>query len=150
MGVRVAWTFYDPVTSEQYAFQVNPNEHTAPNRQKKMSIADTSAPDGRTILFEGRREVQKTSWSGVIISQEQFQEFDVWFEKPYQILLTDDRGQEYWVYLDSWAPTRQRAQNYPWKHEYTMSAYVLDQGMGELDGGDVVSSDVIEIDGGSA
>lgn len=126
MAVRVPWTFDDPVTLEQYSFEVNPNEHTAPNRQKKIVTADTSAPDGRTILFEGRREVQKTTFSGVIITQEQFDEFDAWFEKPYQILLTDDRGQEYWIYLESWEPTRQRAYHYPWKHQYTMTAYVLD------------------------
>lgn len=122
----VKWKFDDPVTLEQYTFEISPNEHEAPTRRKKMAVEETSAPDGRTILFEGRREVAKTTWSGVLLSQEQFDEFDVWFEKPYQIKVTDDRGVEYWVYLESWEPTRQRARHYPWKHQYRMTAYVLD------------------------
>lgn len=126
MAVRVPWKFDDPVTLEQYSFEVNPNEHQQPQRRKKIVTEDTCAPDGRTILFEGRREVKKTTWSGIILTQEQFDEFDTWFEKPYQVKLTDDRGQEYWVYLESWEPTRQRAQHYPWKHQYSMTAYILD------------------------
>lgn len=125
MPAVVKWTFFDPVTSETYTFDINPNTGGSPPYKKKMAYENTTAPDGKTLMFEGQDEVQQLEWSGVILSEDQHNKYIEWWQKRRQIQVTDDLGRQYWVYLTSYAPKRERARSYPWKHQIEVSATIV-------------------------
>lgn len=124
----VRWTFTDAslATPETYTFEVNPVEGGTPTRKKTITYQNTAAPDGKTLIFEGRDEVQQFRFTGVLLTQTHYEAFLEWYEKRHQILVTDDLGREFWIYITSFEATRQRAVHYPWKHSYTVEATVLD------------------------
>lgn len=121
----VRWTFFDAVTSSTYTFAINPREGGAPERNKQLVYQNTAAPDGKTLILEGRDEVQKLEFSGVILEQAEYDAFNTWYEKRHQVKVTDDLGRQFWVYLTSFKPKRERAASHPWKHTYTVSATIL-------------------------
>lgn len=122
----VKWTLYDPTVPETYTFPYNPNEGGTPGVSKKITTEVTAAADGSAIIFEGRPDPQKISFSGSILDQQQLDDLMVWFQKERQLLLTDDLGRQYWVYLTSFSATRERWRSHPWKHKYSAEATILD------------------------
>lgn len=122
----VKWTFFDPTVPETYVFEVNPSEGGTPSREKNIDQQATAAPNGRTLLFEGRDTVSQIDISGTILSQSQYTTFETWFNKRHQIRLTDDLGRQFWVYITSFSATRNRRVSHPWHHSYNMSMLILD------------------------
>jgi hypothetical protein len=122
----VRWTFDDPVNLDSYTFDVNPNEGGSPALQKAFQYSNTSAPDGKTVVFEGRDQVQKIEFSGVILEESHYTAFETWWNHRNQILLTDDLGRQFYIVIESFSPTRKRSALHPWKHEYKISATVVD------------------------
>lgn len=122
----VRWTLHDPTVPETYTFHVNPNAGGTPGITKNLTTEVTAAPDGSAIIFEGRPEPQTLSFSGVILEQAHLDALMTWFQKEHQLRLTDDLGRQYWVYLKSFTPTRERARSHAWKHTYTAEATILD------------------------
>lgn len=120
------WTFYDPVAVETYELEINPNDGGSPSSNKRLNYSETTAPDGAALIYEGRDEVQKIEWSGTILSQAHYEKYEEWFQKRRQIRLTDDLGRQYWIYITTFSPRRVRSALYPWKHEFTCSALILD------------------------
>lgn len=122
---RVAWTFYDPIDDETYSLPINPNDGAEAELNKNVMRKATTAPGGRTILMEGNRDPAAFNFSGVILSQEQYEAFVTWFEKSRIILITDDLGREWQVYLVAFRPSRKISHEYPWRHEYQAEAVVV-------------------------
>jgi hypothetical protein len=116
----VRWKFYDPLTTEEYTFDINPNTGGSRQFKKTLNYQNTAAADGKTIIFEGRDEVNQMEFSGVILEQAQYDAMVTWFGKRHQVRVTDDLSRQFWIYITSFAPTRQRLIHYPWKHEYTV------------------------------
>lgn len=119
------WTFYDAVANETYQFAVNPSEGGSPQNNKSISYQSTTAPNGKTIIFEGKDQPQTLEFSGTILTQAHYQTFLDWFQKRNQILVTDDLGRQMYIYITSFEPKRERAHSYPWKHSYSMKATIL-------------------------
>lgn len=122
----VRWLFEDPVTLDSWQFEINPNEGGSPAYSKNIVYSATCAPDGKVVVFEGRDEPKKLEFSGVLLTQEHFEAFAEWYEKRYQVNVTDDLGRTFSVIIDRFDPTRQRALHYPWKHTYRVSATIVD------------------------
>lgn len=122
----VRWTFEDPNTLESWTVPINPNEGGSPGLQRNIQYQSTCAPDGKVVTFEGRDLPQTLEFSGVILTQEHLDLFVTWFEKRYQLSLTDDLGRQYMIVFDTFTPKRERAHSYPWKHSYTASATIVD------------------------
>lgn len=122
----VRWTLYDPIDTTTYTMQVNPKEGGSPGRKKNVGYSNTSAPDGKTIMFEGRDDPQTLEWSGTILTEQHLNDLETWFLKRRQVQLTDDLGRQYWIYITEYTPKRERAVHSPWKHSYTMKANILD------------------------
>lgn len=122
----VRWTFYDPITLDEYEFVVNPSEGGSPSYNKSITYEKTTAPDGMVVVMEGREDPRKLEFSGTLFSQQEFTAFVTWYEKHYQIQMTDDLGREFHIMIDSFEPKRERAIHYPWKHSYTVSATIID------------------------
>ncbi len=122
----VRWTFFDPISSLEYEFAINPNEGGSISRSKSLTYQASAAADGSTIIMEGRDAPPTTSFSGVLLEQAQLEAFDLWYEKRHQVLLTDDLGRQYWIYITRFDPKRQRARSHPWKHSYSVDYVILD------------------------
>lgn len=120
------WTFEDPNTLETYTFAINPNEGGSPQYSKKFEYRNTSAPDGKVIVFEGRDDPQTIEFSGTLLTQAQYDAFVTWWDKRYQVKITDDLGREFWIEIESFSPKRERAVHYPYKHSYTIKAIIVD------------------------
>lgn len=120
------WAFYDGYSLQDYIFEINPSEGGSPQFTKNIAQQSTAAPDGKTLLFEGRDSPQTIEFSGTLLTEDQYNAFVTWYQKRRQIRITDDLGREFWVYITSFAPRRERAIHYPWKHSYTVSATILD------------------------
>ena len=126
MPVVIKWTLYDPIDDEGYTFEINPNESGTPARKKTLTYQNTAAPDGKTLIFQGRDEPQVEQVSGVLLSAEQLAAFDYWMDKEHQVLLTDDLGRQFWIFLSALEPKRVRARSHPYKHNYSLSYTILD------------------------
>ncbi len=122
----VKWNFYDPVTLETYTFDINPAEGGSPALNKTITYKNTSAPDGKTLVFQGRNQPQVMEFSGTILNQSQYDAMIEWFNKVHQIKITDDLSREYWIVIESFDPKRERASHYPYKHSYTVRATIVD------------------------
>jgi hypothetical protein len=122
----VRWTLTDPTVPETYTFPMNPNEGGTPGITKKITSSVTAAADGQALVFEGRPDPQKFTFSGSILDESHLESLIYWFQKEHQLQLTDDLGRQYWVYLTSFTPTRQRRASHPWRHTYQAEATILD------------------------
>ena len=120
------WVFTDPVDSTSYTFDINPNQGGSPSWSKSITYENTSAPDGKTLMFEGRDEVKSLSFSGTILEEEQYDAMIEWFGKRHAIMMTDDLGRTFNIYITGFNPTRERAVHYPWKHSYEVNYTILD------------------------
>lgn len=121
----VKWRFYDPVTLDEYIFEVNPNDGGSPQYAKNIVYSNTSAPDGLVIAFEGREKPQTLEWSGILLTETQFNAYVEWYQKKYQVRVTDDLGREFFLIIESFSPQRQRAVHHPWKHSYNVKATIV-------------------------
>ena len=121
----VRWTFEDQTVPETYTFHVNPNDGGSPGWKKSITYQNTSAPDGKTLVFEGLPEIQELEFSGIILEEAHYNAFLEWWEKKRQVLLTDDLGREMWIYITAFEPKRIRRRSHPWAHEYTVRATIL-------------------------
>lgn len=123
---RVAWVFTDLVTNETYNLPVNPNEGGSPSYRKSITYQNTAAPDGKVLMFEGRDDPKQSSFSGVLLTEGQYNAFVEWFEKRHQIQITDDLGRTFTCYITSFDPKRRRSALHPWKHDYTCEYTIID------------------------
>lgn len=122
----VRWSFYDPSTVETYTFPINPSEGGTPTRQKQFVYQSTSAPDGKTIVFEGRQQPKRINFSGTVLDEAHYTALNTWFDHHNQIRLTDDLGRQFYIVIEQLDMTRKRNASTPWKHDYKVAATVVD------------------------
>lgn len=120
----VRWRIYDPVEDETLEFPVNPSEGSLPSLERHFTSELTT--NGRRILFEGDSDRSEVSFSGFLLYEEDYQWFLTWYSNKYQVKLTDDLGNETWIYLTSFVPKRKRSSHYAWHIEYDAKAVVVD------------------------
>ena len=123
MGFR--WQLHDPVTSETYTFEINPNQGGSLALQKNVSYYATTADDSNTVFFEGSDTPQLVQVQGTLLSQAQYNNMVYWYSKRRQVQLTDDLGRVMWVYFAQWTPTRKWSYQFPWRHDWSASFYVF-------------------------
>ena len=121
---RVPWVFKNLATGDEYEFAINPMDASVPSVQKAISTQYTAS--GKAINWEGKRPLQKISFSGTILSEAHYYAMKAWVESKTQINLADDLGRKYWIIFNSFSPTRNYTPEYPWRHEYSAEATVLD------------------------
>jgi hypothetical protein len=120
------WVFYDPATLTSETFIINAAEGGTPSYTKTINYTNTAAPDGKTLVFEGRDQVQRIEFSGTLLTQAHFEMLQRWWEKRNQIRLTDDLARQFWIVIESFEPKRVRSAVNPWKHEYNIKATIVD------------------------
>lgn len=124
--MAVRWVFEDPVTLDTYSFDINPNDGGSPQFIKRYEYRNTSAPDGKVIMYEGRDDPKSLEFSGVLLTEEQYNAFVEWWDKRYQVVVKDDLGREFSIVIESFNPKREKAVSHPWKHSYQIKATIVD------------------------
>lgn len=119
------WRFDDPVTAESYTFEMSPNDGGSPDFGKTITQQGTSAPGNGNILFEGQDPPQSIDFSGVVLTESHYDAMVHWFTKRHVIMVTDDLGRQFFIYITGFSPKRKRSATKPWKHEYTVKATVI-------------------------
>lgn len=119
------WVLTDSTVPETYTLEINPNTGGSLPLQKNISIYQLTSDDGQMVLYEGSDSPQLVVVSGTLLSESQFNSMVYWYSKRRPIQLTDDLGRTMWVYFAVWTPTRSWSYQYPWKHTWSASFYVV-------------------------
>lgn len=124
---RIAWRFEDPTEGTVEFMSINPNEGASPSFQKALTKETTTAPGAsrQVLLYEGADPPRDFAFSGVILTQEQYEFLYNAWDKRHPVQLTDDLGRVFVIYLESFNPKRVRSATYPWRHTYDASAVIL-------------------------
>ena len=120
----VRWTLWDPVLGTTLTFPINPAESFLPHREKEFTLQTTT--QGKLLAFEGNEKAQEFNFSGTFLDQNSYNFMVNWFNKRYQLRLTDDLGNQFWIYLKSFSPKRKRSSNYKWAFTYDATAVLMD------------------------
>ena len=111
------WSIDDPEIG--FVFEVNPNSGGSFNSGRNLTKSNSTT--GNPIVFFGRELVRVTEISGVIRTQEQYDNMLAWSKVARQVLLTDDLGREFWVYLQKLEMKPEPRATVPWRHTYSAS-----------------------------
>jgi hypothetical protein len=132
---RVAWKFEDPVTSDVYFLPVNPKADTGSNARTRELAYSVNAGlrqqgDGvdtiDNLVYESNKPQRPFAYEGFAYTKEQYDAWNEWANKGYPILMTDDLGREFTVYITSLLWSRVRSRQFPYKHSYKFSGIILD------------------------
>jgi hypothetical protein len=120
------WTLtdYSSGTPVVLTFDINPNKFSWPGRSSNIKADLTTAPNGTTILFQGRDKLRKATFEGLVNSQDFFTDLDTWKDKHYPLELADDQGNTFTILFEDWKWTRVKRRN-PWRFDYTASVIIL-------------------------
>jgi hypothetical protein len=121
---RIPWVFEDPVENTTVFMEINPNEGASPAYQKNFTKKTTTA--GRVLLQEGQDAPQQFDFSGVILTENQYNFLVTAWEKRHPVNLTDDLGRTFTIYFESFQPTRKISRTYPWRHDYHATTVIVD------------------------
>lgn len=120
------WTLTDNSTGSPvvFTFAINPNEFEPPGRTSSIVTELTTAPNGTTILFQGRDSSREANFSGAVLTESFYNGLDTQKDKHYPLVLTDDQGNTWNVIFKSWRWTRLRRTN-NWRYDYQATVLVL-------------------------
>lgn len=118
------WKFTDGVVPETYELEINPGEGGSPTFEKTLTTIAT--PAGPPIVFEGRDKPRVFEISGALTTESQYNAFESWYNKNYQIKVTDDLSREFWIFITNLTMTRAPLRSHPWRHTFRMSYTEVD------------------------
>lgn len=121
---RIPWYLREYDSSDVYELAINPLSSTSPSIQKTFTVQKTTT--GNPVIFRGRDQVETIVCSGTILHEAHFRALEEWSKKSKQVELTDDLQRKFWIVITSFTPTRRYHASYPWRHEYSFEATVVD------------------------
>ena len=137
MAGRIPWRFYDPIEDETWFLPINPKEDQGSNaisKTNKYEISTSNYTDnsnelrvGDVVIMAGPDEQEKLSYSGDILTKEQYDLFNYWFSKEDPWHLRDDLGREWSIIIESYDTPRVRSGKFRYRHRYTFTAIVLER-----------------------
>lgn len=126
MSAVVRWTFTDPVTSETYSFEANPDAATPTEREKTFFTAPTTAPTGFNNISEGRDKPTTGSFAGKVFTEAGYLALNEWFSRPRVVTLVDDLGRSSDVILEQISFDRAPHRHHPFRHTYTVQYHSME------------------------
>lgn len=119
---RIPWVLTDPsgATPATYSWEINPAEASLNySKSPVYQVSGGGWTAQENVIFEVQDAQQKLSFSGTVLTSFQYQEMLVWFNKPYELLLTDDLARTFRVYIANFSFQRKRSNEYPWYHTFS-------------------------------
>lgn len=126
------WKITDSSTGTpvDWVFPVNPNEFKPPGRKATVKAESAIAPTGNVILFQGRDEVTKLSFSGLVNSETFHDELKEQLDKWHTLTLTDDQGSTWDIIIMTYSMKRVRRALNQWRYDYEVTATVVNPASG--------------------
>ncbi len=123
---HVAWVLTDNSTGSavELTFDINPNSFEPPGRNSNIVQELTTAPNGQTILHQGRDKSRTAVLSGAVTTQSFYNSLDTWKDKDYPLVLTDDQGNSWNILIRDWRWDRLRRTN-NWRYNYEATVLIL-------------------------
>jgi hypothetical protein len=120
------WTLTDNSTGSPVVltFDINPNTFDTPGRNSNIITEQTTAPNGQTLVFQGRDKAKEASFAGAVLTQSFYNDLDTWKNKHYPLVLTDDQGSTWDVIFRTWRWKRIHRTN-NWRYDYQATVLVL-------------------------
>lgn len=115
----VKWKFSEVHGTETWTWPINPNEGGSPTFEKQLTISSNTGPNTGTIIQEGRMQAPVLSFSGSILTQEQYEKLEEWFFLRALLDLEDDLGRTFRGVFSAYSPDRARRASRPWYHTYS-------------------------------
>ena len=121
-----AWTLTDNSTGSPVVmtFDINPNTFNPPGRNTNVVVELTTAPNGQTLLYQGRDNSREISFSGAVLTQSFYNKLNTEKDKNYPLVLTDDQGNTWNIIFRTWRWTRLRRFN-NWRFDYETTVIVI-------------------------
>lgn len=119
-------TDYSTGAAVEWSFPVNPNKFQHPQRLANVRQITSSSPQGGTIVFQGRDNPRKLSFSGLVNSETFYNELSAELYKYYPLELTDDQGSSWTILVENVTFERIRRALNQWRYDYSVTAIVLD------------------------
>lgn len=117
--MTVRWKFTNVRTGSTYTMEINPNDGGTVGVTKQVATNNPIGPGRRAIFSEGRIAIDPMEFSGVILTQGQLENMELWALKRTLLQIEDDLGRTFQGVLSSWKPHRVRKPYNPWYHQYT-------------------------------
>jgi len=125
---RIPWSLETLDGLDVLVFEVNPKSDSGSfGVNKGISYSVAAGPSNSSVIHETTDEAQQVSYSGVLLSSTQYDALDLWFSKEEPVILTDDLGRSTLVYLDSLEYSRAPKRHYPFRHDFSFTAFVLEK-----------------------
>lgn len=113
--------------ADRYVFEINPNDNGALTIIKSILMTQTTGPNRVNILQEGTNQAPLLDFSGIILTQQQLEAMELWFDRRVFLKVTDDLGREYYGVFSTFTPKRVRHASNFWYHtydaEFTIAGY---------------------------
>lgn len=126
----VRWKFTDvfQVGPEPwtYTWEINANDGGSLSWQKNFFTAPVVGPRVMPVVQEGGLGAATLDFSGIILTQTQYEAMEYWYSKRVLLLLVDDLYREYVGVFASWQPHRERRASNFWYHSYEATFQVLE------------------------
>lgn len=117
------WTFYDGVTT--YSHQINPNRMSSPLRPRPVT-AFITGQDGNARSVRHPEPPHEWRFSGVVRSEQQYNDLLTWGQKTGTITITDHLGRAFDVLMVEFKPDEQRpTARTAWRFNYEMTVLVI-------------------------
>ncbi len=116
------WQFYDPVELEVWTVPINPSKVSEPSLKKNVAQQSTLA--GPPMIVGGGRPIPEFKFEGTTLTNDHHLAFVRWWEKGNKVRITDDFGNQWWVYITEYTPERVRSHRHE-KRTFTMTCMVV-------------------------
>jgi hypothetical protein len=119
---HVAWTLTDNSSGSPvvYSFPINPNTFDPPGREANIVQESLTAPNAQPLIFQGRDKVNTGSMTGLVNTEAFYQDLQLWADKHYVMVLTDDQGRSWNILITSVKWTRLRRAINQSRFDYTI------------------------------
>lgn len=126
------WIFYDywnsGPTPYYYQWEINPSDGGSPEVSKNLAISQNVGPNRMNLVQEGQSVIPTLQFSGTILTQQQYETLELWFDRRVLIEMSDDLHRTFYGVFSKFAPKRARRPRNPWYHtydaEFAVTAYV--------------------------
>lgn len=121
------WKFTDPEDATELVFARNPEsgDGTEPAFKRNVLIQTTS-PTHEPILVESGTADQDINLKGVLLSTAERDAVLAFVNKDRRVLWDNDVGDQHWIYIDSFVPTRKKRVSHTYVADYTLHALILE------------------------
>ena len=122
----MAWTFFDPLNGDSLQLIIGPID--APQiggvekQQSQTGMHTVLGDSSEPVIVEMGSQRRQLEFSGSAVNALQHTHLEYWYQKGNEVILMDDLGTEWFVYIIGVEMTRILSQTEQWYFSWTVRA----------------------------